>query len=193
MAKVDILLPFILKWEGGFVNDPTDKGGATNKGVTIGTWRQVGYDKDGDGDIDVDDLKLLTVEDVRDRVLKPHYWDRWKADQIEDQRVANILVDWVWASGSHGIKIPQRILGVVVDNQVGPNTLLAVNRRYNPNVLFDMLYNARVDFIEGIVNRSVEAYEERIGRQATEKELLKNTQKRFRNGWLNRLESLKKL
>lgn len=193
MAKVDILLPFILKWEGGFVNDPTDKGGATNKGVTIGTWRQVGYDKDGDGDIDVDDLKLLTVEDVRDRVLKPHYWDRWKADQIEDQRVANILVDWVWASGSHGIKIPQRILGVVVDNQVGPNTLLAVNRRYNPNVLFDMLYNARVDFIEGIVNRSVEAYEVKIGRQATEKELLKNTQKRFRNGWLNRLESLKKL
>jgi lysozyme family protein len=193
MAKVDILLPFILKWEGGFVNDPTDKGGATNKGVTIGTWRQVGYDKDGDGDIDVDDLKLLTVEDVRDRVLKPHYWDRWKADQIEDQRVANILVDWVWASGSHGIKIPQRILGVVVDNQVGPNTLLAVNRRYNPNVLFDMLYNARVDFIEGIVNRSIEAYEEKIGRQATEKELLKNTQKRFRNGWLNRLESLKKL
>lgn len=193
MAKVDILLPFILKWEGGFVNDPTDKGGATNKGVTIGTWRQVGYDKDGDGDIDVDDLKLLTVEDVRDRVLKPHYWDRWKADQIEDQRVANILVDWVWASGSHGIKIPQRILGVVVDNQVGPNTLLAVNRRYNPNVLFDMLYNARVDFIEGIVNRSVEAYEEKIGRQATEKELLKNTQKRFRNGWLNRIESLKKL
>lgn len=193
MAEVDILLPFILKWEGGFVNDPTDKGGATNKGVTIGTWRQVGYDKDGDGDIDVDDLKLLTVEDVRDRVLKPHYWDRWKADQIEDQRVANILVDWVWASGSHGIKIPQRILGVVVDNQVGPNTLLAVNRRYNPNVLFDMLYNARVDFIEGIVNRSVEAYEEKIGRQATEKELLKNTQKRFRNGWLNRLESLKKL
>ncbi len=193
MAKIDILVPFILKWEGGFVNDPTDKGGATNKGVTIGTWRQVGYDKDGDGDIDVDDLKLLSVQDVRDRVLKPHYWDRWKADQIEDQKIANLLVDWVWASGAHGVKIPQRILGVVVDNQVGPNTLLAVNRRYDANVLFDMLYKARVDFIEGIVNRSVAAYEAKIGRKATEKELLKNTQKRFRNGWLNRLEGLKSL
>lgn len=193
MAKIDILVPFVLKWEGGFVNDPTDKGGATNKGVTIGTWRQVGYDKDGDGDIDVDDLKLLSVDDVRDRVLKPHYWDRWKADQIEDQKIANLLVDWVWASGAHGVRIPQRVLGVVVDNQVGPNTLLAVNRRYDPNVLFDMLYKARVDFIEGIVNRSVAAYEEKIGRKATEKELLKNTQKRFRNGWLNRLEGLKSL
>lgn len=66
MANANILLPFILRWEGGFVNDPTDRGGATNKGVTITTWRQVGYDKDGDGDIDVDDLKLLTNEDVRD-------------------------------------------------------------------------------------------------------------------------------
>lgn len=73
MAKVEILLPFILKWEGGFVNDPADAGGATNKGVTIDTWRNVGYDKDGDGDIDVQDLKLLSETDVMERVLKPHY------------------------------------------------------------------------------------------------------------------------
>ncbi len=64
MADVKILAPFILKWEGGFVDDPVDRGGATNKGVTIATWRQVGYDKDGDGDIDVDDLRLLTQDDA---------------------------------------------------------------------------------------------------------------------------------
>ena len=69
MANIDILLPFILKWEGGFVNDPADAGGATNKGVTIATWRNVGYDKDGDKDIDVKDLKLLTDLDVKNRVL----------------------------------------------------------------------------------------------------------------------------
>ena len=67
MANVDSLLPYILKFEGGFVNDPADAGGATNKGVTIATWRQVGYDKDGEGDIDGADLKMQTDAEVRDR------------------------------------------------------------------------------------------------------------------------------
>lgn len=192
MANANILLPFILRWEGGFVNDPTDRGGATNKGVTITTWRQVGYDKDGDGDIDVDDLKLLTNEDVRDRVLVPHYWNRWKADTINDQKIANILVDWVWASGSHGIKIPQRLLGVDVDGIVGPKTIEAVNFA-DPKSLFLAIYDERVKFINNIVERSVSEYEKKISRKATEAELLKYTQKRFRKGWLNRLSELKNL
>jgi len=192
MANVNILLPFILRWEGGFVNDPTDRGGATNKGVTISTWRQVGYDKDGDGDIDVADLKLLTNEDVRDRVLVPHYWNRWKADTIHDQKVANILVDWVWASGVHGIKIPQRLLGVKADGIVGPKTIEAVNFA-DPKSLFLAIYDERVKFINDIVERSVLEYERKIGRKATENELLKYTQKRFRKGWLNRLSELKKM
>ncbi len=40
MANINKLKPFILKWEGGFVDDPADLGGATNKGVTIGTYRE---------------------------------------------------------------------------------------------------------------------------------------------------------
>ena len=38
MADIKILVPFIKEWEGGFVNDPTDKGGTTNMGVTITTF-----------------------------------------------------------------------------------------------------------------------------------------------------------
>ena len=170
MANVNQLAPFILKWEGGFVNDPADLGGATNMGVTIGAWKSCGYDKDGDGDIDVDDLRLLTREDVVNRVLKPHYWDRWKADEIKSQSVANILVDWVWASGTHGIKIPQRLLGVSVDGIVGPKTLAAVNAR-NPRELFDMIKIARFDFIEDICRK----------RPANNK---------FKRGWMNRINDI---
>ena len=171
MANVNKLAPWILKWEGGFVNDPDDLGGATNMGVTIGTWKSFGYDNDGDGDIDVDDLHLLTREDVVNRVLKPHYWDRWKADLIKSQSVANILVDWLWASGAHGIKIPQRLLGVAVDGIVGPKTIAAVNAR-NPRELFDMLKIARFDFIEDICRK----------RPANNK---------FKRGWMNRINDLR--
>ena len=30
----DASLPFVLRWEGGFVDHPSDPGGRTNKGVT---------------------------------------------------------------------------------------------------------------------------------------------------------------
>jgi len=126
MADVNLLAPKIFKWEGGFVNDPLDLGGATNMGVTLATWRQVGYDKDGDGDIDVDDIRKLTREDAT-VVLKKFYWDRWKADLIRNQSVAEILVDWVWASGKWGIVIPQRLLNVGDDGIVGNQTIEAVN------------------------------------------------------------------
>src|SRR5574344_1732364 len=171
MANVKELLPFILRWEGGFVNDPLDKGGATNKGVIIATWKRCGYDKDGDGDIDVNDLKLLTETDVLNRVLKPHYWDRWKADQIKSQPVANILVDWVWGSGVHGIKIPQRLLGLKDDGIVGPLTLAAVNNA-DPRKLFDDIKKEREAFLNRIVERDP-------------------SQKRFIKGWFNRLDALK--
>lgn len=190
MANIDVLLPFILKWEGGFVNDPADAGGATNKGVTIATWRMCGYDKDGDGDIDVQDLKLLNNVDVRNRVLKPNYWDRWKADFIQSQKVANILVDWVWGSGKHGIVIPQRLLGVKDDGIVGEKTLSAVNFA-DPDQLFEAIYNARVKFLKDITQSSIARYERKIGRKATESELMKHTNKRFLKGWLNRLSNIK--
>lgn len=190
MASIDKLIPFILKWEGGFVNDPTDRGGATNKGVTIATYeaycRQKGLPRPT-----VEQLKNIPDAHWRD-IIKTMFWDKWHADDIHSQKVANILVDWVWLSGVHGIKKPQALLGVKADGIVGNKTLSAVNFA-DPKELFAALYKERVKFINAIVARSVAAYEKKIGRPATEKELLKYTQKRFAKGWLNRLAEIKKL
>jgi lysozyme family protein len=169
MAKIELLVPKILKWEGGYVNDPLDAGGATNKGVTLGTWRHVGYDKDGDGDIDAADIKLLSVEDAT-MVMKKFFWDKWHADDIKSQAIAEILVDWVWGSGVWGIKIPQRILGVAQDGNVGPLTLKRVNEYPNQHELFDKIKQARIEFIDGIIKR-------------------KPSQVRFEKGWKSRVNS----
>lgn len=171
MAKIDILAPFILSFEGGYVNDPHDPGGATNRGVTIATWRQVGYDKDGDGDIDVADLKLITADDAVKRVMKPHYWDRWQADRIKSQSVANLVVDWVWASGKHGITGVQKLLGVKVDGIVGEKTLAALNAQ-DPRAIFDHIHRARARFIDQVI----------AGRP---------TSARYRTGWLRRLDYIR--
>ena len=190
MANIDKLIPFILKWEGGFVNDPTDRGGATNKGVTLATYeaycKRKGYPRPT-----VERLKNIPDAHWRE-IVKTMFWDKWKADDIHSQKVANILVDWVWGSGIHGIKKPQALLGVKVDGIVGDKTLSAVNFA-DPEELFDAIYQERVKFLNAIVSNSVAAYEKKIGRKATEAELLKYTQKRFIKGWLNRLQDIKKL
>lgn len=114
---------WIKSWEGGYVNKANDKGGPTNKGVTLATFRSVyGANKT------IDDLKKLTDQQW-EHIFRTKFWDRWKADQIKDINVAFFLVQWVWGSGVWGIKNPQKVLGVKVDGVVGPETIAAVNAR----------------------------------------------------------------
>ena len=168
MAQASKLVPFILRWEGGFVNDPDDLGGATNKGITMDTFeaycRKKGYPKPT-----VERLKNITDTDWYE-IFKTLYWDRWKADEIKSQAVANILVDWVWASGVHGIKRPQRILGVTVDGLVGTKTLSYLNSA-DPKRLFEAIKEDRIKFIDEIC-----------------KARPKNG--KYRKGWLNRINAI---
>jgi len=172
MADIKKLSPIIAKWEGNYVNDPKDRGGATNMGVTLATWQSVGYDKDNDGDIDSRDVKMLTKDDFN-AVLR-RYWNLWSADYITNQSIADILVDWVWGSGSWGIKIPQRILNIKQDGKVGPLTLKVLNTRISidAEALFKEIYDARVKFLTDIVKKDP-------------------SQARFIKGWLNRLKDFK--
>jgi len=171
VAKFEDLLPFIEKWEGGFVNDPLDLGGATNRGVTIGTWKAVGYDIDGDGDIDEDDVRKITREDMAECVLRPHFWNLCKADRIKSQSIANILVDWVWTSGLVAIKQVQTRLGVKADGIVGEKTLEAINSAQQRGLFFD-IKSLRVAYVENICHQNP-------------------TNKRFLRGWLRRIEDIK--
>lgn len=165
MAKAELLKPFILCWEGGFVDDPLDRGGATNKGITIGTFRNF-YGKDAT----VEQLKNITDEQWL-HIFKSGYWDKWKADDIENQSIANIVVDWAWGSGAAtSIKQVQKILGVAVDGIAGNDTLTAINTA-DQRSLFVKIHSRRIEFVENIVKRDP-------------------SQARFLKGWKNRINSL---
>ena len=165
MADARRLKPFILRWEGGFADDPADRGGATNKGVTIGTYRQF-YGKGAS----VDDLKAMTDEQWL-HIFREGFWDKWKADGIINQSVANMCVDWAWASGTvTSIKQVQRVVGVKDDGIVGGKTLAAING-CNQRHLHAKIKSARLRFVESIVRRNA-------------------TQRKFLKGWKNRINAL---
>ncbi len=82
-----------------------------------------------------------------------------------------MLIYWVYNSGEPGIKIPQRILGVKDDGIVGPVTIRAVNDT-DPQKLFSEILNARKRYYNDLV-------------------IQKPSQKKFLNGWMNRLKKFK--
>ena len=165
MADAKKLIPFILKWEGGFVNNPYDRGGATNKGVTLSTFRQyIGIYAS------VAQLKAMTDEQW-EHIFIQGFWNPFHAHFIKSQSVANICVDWAWNSGTRTvIKQVQRILGVAADGVVGNITLTAINKA-DPRQLFLTIKAARLAFVENIVKRDP-------------------TQKVHLKGWRNRINSI---
>lgn len=164
MASYKKLKPIILKWEGGWANDPNDAGGCTMKGVTIATYKAYfGKTKT------CKDLRNIT-DSQWDSIFIHKYWNRWSADAIHSQSIANLLVDWLWTSGIYGIKYPQQVLGVTADGIVGPKTIAAINNYPNQKELFQKLWNRRKKHFESIGK----------GKNA-----------KFLRGWLNRLNDFK--
>ena len=155
----------LIEIEGGYVDHPNDAGGITMQGVTLTTFRQYcGEDK--------------TVADLRDMsygtwcdIMKDLYWDKCLGDEIENQAVAEITVDWCVNSGTQGLRKVQEIAGAKPDGIAGPKTLAAINGA-DQKELFDRIMSARNQFYVNIVKKNP-------------------SQRVFMNGWMNRLGKFK--
>lgn len=62
-------LQFVLKWEGGYVDNPNDKGGATNKGITQNTYN-AWLKSNGKATKDVKNITQAEVEEI----YRKNYW-----------------------------------------------------------------------------------------------------------------------
>jgi len=164
MADYTKLVPIIKHWEGGYVNDPTDRGGATNKGVTLSTYRAFyGRNKTAA------DLKNIT-DSQWSYIFKKGYWDPMGGDYINNQSIADLLADFAWGSGpGTAARHIQTLVGVNVDGKVGPKTIAAINNS-NQSDLFQRLKNDRINFVNKIVASD-------------------SSQSKYVNGWKARINS----
>lgn len=164
MADYKKLIPTVLKYEGGYAGNIDGKI-CTMKGVTLDTYRKYfGRQKT------CKELRGISNAEW-EYIFKEGFWDRWKADEINNQSIANLLVDWCWVSGIYGIKYPQRILGVKDDGIVGDKTIAAINNYPNQKELFDKLWNRRKKHFEDIAKTHNRA--------------------KFLNGWIRRISAFK--
>lgn len=152
----------IMQLEGGYANHPYDKGGPTMKGVTFKTFKSFFGE-----DSSLTDLLHITDEQWF-LIFKTGYWDAVNADNIINQSIADIVVDFAYMSGPRtAIKKIQKALKLKCDGVVGPDTLNMLNGS-DPELIFETIKEARRKFFDDIVAKDIR-------------------QLRFKQGWYNRL------
>jgi len=125
MPSVQSIADAILTREGGFVNDPSDPGGATNFGVTIHTMRRLGLDLNGDGRIDTADVRVLSRAQAR-RIFIDHYFTEPRIGWLPDALHPSVF-DMNVNAGRWSIRLLQRLctdmgFRTAGDGRIGPRT-----------------------------------------------------------------------
>jgi len=140
--------PMLLRHEGGYVDHPRDPGGVTNLGITLGTAKAWRLDVDGDGDVDKDDVRLLTPE-IAEPVYHKGYWLAARCDALP-AGVDYMIFDLAVNSGTkRAIRYLQRAAGATEDGLIGPKTLAAV-ARLQPVRLVERLSDIREEYYRSL-------------------------------------------
>lgn len=153
-------LKLLLKHEGGYVDDKTDRGGETNFGISKKSYPN-------------EDIKNLTIERAGE-LYKRDYWTPMKCDDLPSG-IDFLIFDFGVNSGNGtAIKTLQRALNrfgcnLVCDGAIGKKTL-ARTIELGRSIIPDLLNERRIFYDKVIQNDP--------------------TQERFRRGWMNRVDNL---
>lgn len=142
-------LKLTLAYEGGWVNNPRDPGGATYRGVT-----QAVYDQFRDQvDAQRQSVRLISETELN-ALYFVRYWQRVAGDRLPlglDYAVFDFAVN---SGVGRAARTLQQLLGMaVIDGDIGPQTLQAValhGANYGTTALADGLCNARMTFLRSL-------------------------------------------
>ncbi len=169
MANFDQFLPLLLRFEGGYVDNPTDPGGETNKGVTMAAFQHCAHELLGIVPTS-DNLRALT--DVQAGIIyRALYWNKIRGDEFALQELANIVCDFYVNAGAHATLLLQRVINgmgaqVVEDGVIGPAAIQALNT-LPQNDVYRRYKQGRIAYYHGLSQRFPQ----------------------FARGWLNRVNS----
>jgi lysozyme family protein len=131
----------LLGHEGGFVDHPSDPGGATNWGITERVARANGYQGH---------MRDLPVAVARD-IYRRQYWTPIRAEELPEALRYAVFDAAVNSGNAQAVRWLQRAVGARDDGVIGPQTLLAVKSRPPEQVLRRML-SQRLRFMTDLKN-----------------------------------------
>lgn len=135
-------LKFVLKWEGGYVNNPNDKGGATNKGITQTTYNNWLRSKGQN----LKDVRNITDSEVKE-IYYNNYWLKAGCNKMSE-KFAILAFDTAVNMGVGRVKEFLEYAKYTYPDKF----LLARIRKY---VEFAKVGNQKV-FLQGWLNRTMD-------------------------------------
>ncbi len=187
----------LLGIEGGYVDDPVDRGGATKYGISLrflaaeGAFDEDGdgkadFDLDMDGDIDGKDIRLLTLGDCRFLYLK-FFWRAIGADALP-LPIGEMVFDQAVNGGATAAKkMLQRAINTCLV-AAGRRDLLRIDGAIGEATrkeLYWVLHHPAVG-MAGLI----ESYREQVKQRYRAIIARYPAQKRFLKGWLRRADEL---
>ena len=164
------ILAKTLKLEGGKVNDKADRGGQTNLGITLDTFKRYAQ-------------KLLSIEGTSANLdhLQPcqaaklyevAYWEKFGANQIEDAQIAELYYDTAVNGGGNAV-LRSTLADFGISKSKNPKSdLNKIVMKYGAEFVFEIFKDERIDRYERIAAENP-------------------SQKKFLKGWKNRVNSFK--
>lgn len=168
MSDFNIALENTLKWEGEYVNHPDDKGGETNKGITLQTARDFGY---------TGNMKDIPFDIIKEIYFR-NYWLKVKCDKIDNQDIANNLFDSavLHGQGRAGMFLQKTLNNIyhsdlVIDGIIGNITLSVLDTIIDIKDFVKEFKNIRIKYCEKVAESN-------------------QSQSVFLKGWINRINAI---
>ncbi len=175
-TRFEKISKIVLVNEGGFVNDPNDSGGATNKGIAWATWQA--YAKEDIGvEPTLENLKSLSDDQANVIYLK-RYWEPRGFCGVINEKTALNIYDWTITSGRAIRKIQELLTDeyskeISHDNKMSEYFVDQINAIFDQGELAEKIGLARKRYYTSL---------------AYDKDGNPNKNHKFLNGWLKRVD-----